>query len=76
MSDHTGSRGLFGLRRNLIYATASSGSAVLLLAVLVLAGRVLGSEAFGRFSWALACATVGESSATDSIPMDATARAA
>ena len=50
-----------GLTRNFVYAAASSGSAVLLLAVLVLAGRVLGDEAFGQFSWAIALATIGES---------------
>ncbi len=50
-----------GLSRNFIYATASSGSAVLLLAVLMLAGRYLGVEAFGQFSFAVALATIGES---------------
>ena len=50
-----------GLSRNFIYATASSGSAVLLLWVLVLAGRRLGTEAFGQFSFAVALATIGES---------------
>src|SRR6266851_3816159 len=53
--------GLLGLRRNLLYATASAGSAVLLLGVLALAGRVLGRESYGRFSLALALATIGES---------------
>lgn len=53
--------GLPGLGRNLLYAAASSGSAVLLLGVLVLAGRVLGNESYGRFSFALALATIGES---------------
>jgi O-antigen/teichoic acid export membrane protein len=60
MSD-AGPAGLLGLRRNLLYATASSGSAVLLLGVLVLAARVLGRESYGRFSLALALATIGES---------------
>lgn len=49
------------LTRNFIYATASSGSAVLLLAVLMLAGRRLGVETFGQFSWIVALATIGES---------------
>lgn len=52
---------LVGLARNLVFATASSGSAVLVLAVLVLAGRRLGEAVFGQFSFALALATVGES---------------
>lgn len=52
---------LVGLARNLLFATASSGSAVLVLAVLVLAGRRLGEAVFGQFSFALALATVGES---------------
>ena len=52
---------LLGLRRNFVYAAASSGSAILLLAVLVLAGRRLGKEAFGQFSFAIALATIGES---------------
>ena len=52
---------LLGLTRNFVYATASAGSAVLLLAVLVLAGRYLDVEAFGQFSWAVALATIGES---------------
>ncbi len=51
---------LFGMRRNLVYATISSGSALLLLGVLVLAGRILGQETYGQFSWAVALATIGE----------------
>jgi O-antigen/teichoic acid export membrane protein len=47
--------------RNFVFAAASSGSAVLLLAVLVLAGRILGQEVFGQFSFAVALATIGES---------------
>jgi O-antigen/teichoic acid export membrane protein len=54
------STSLLALRRNFAYAAISSGSAVLLLAVLVLAGRRLGDEAYGRFSFALALATIGE----------------
>jgi len=49
-----------GLHRNFLYAAASSGSAVLLLAVLVLAGRILGEEVFGQFSWVISLATIGE----------------
>lgn len=56
-----GSPTLLGLSRNFLYAAASSGSAVLLLAVLVLAGRWLGKEGFGQFSFAVALATIGES---------------
>src|SRR5258708_37489495 len=54
-------RGPPGGRRSLLFATASPGSAVLLLGVLALAGRVLGRESYGRFSLALALATIGES---------------
>jgi O-antigen/teichoic acid export membrane protein len=50
-----------GLGRNFVYATASSGSAVLLLAVLLLAARRLGVGAFGQFSFAVSLATIGES---------------
>ncbi len=50
-----------GLGRNFLYAAASSGSAVLLLAVLVLAAGHLGVDAFGQFSFAVALATIGES---------------
>ena len=50
-----------GLRRNFVYAAASSGSAVLLLAIMMLATRRLGVDAFGQFSWAVALATIGES---------------
>lgn len=46
--------------RNLVFAGTGAASAVLLLVLLVVAGRVLGEEAFGRFSFALALATVLE----------------
>ena len=59
--DSPGSPTLLGLSRNFVYAAASSGSAVLLLAVVVLAGRRLGEEAFGQFSFAVTLATIGES---------------
>jgi len=59
MTDQTATP-LSGLGRNFIYATISAGSAVLLLGVLVLTGRILGDDAYGRFSFALALATIGE----------------
>lgn len=52
--------GAFRAARNLLYAGTGAASAVLLLVLLVIAGRVLGDEAFGRFSFALALATVLE----------------
>lgn len=48
------------IARNLFYSGVSSGSAVLLLGVLVIAGRVFGDEVYGQFSFALALATIGE----------------
>jgi O-antigen/teichoic acid export membrane protein len=42
------------------YATISAGSAVLLLVLLMLAGRWLTAEDYGRFSFALALATIVE----------------
>ncbi len=59
MTDQTDTP-LSGLGRNFLYATVSAGSAVLLLGVLVLTGRILGDDAYGRFSFALALATIGE----------------
>jgi len=49
------------LGRNFIYAAASAGSAVLLLAVLVMAARWLDLDAYGQFSFAIALDTIGES---------------
>jgi O-antigen/teichoic acid export membrane protein len=46
--------------KNVLFATLSAGSAVLLLLVVVLIRRVLGNEVFGAFSWALSLATIGE----------------
>jgi O-antigen/teichoic acid export membrane protein len=60
MTDGCVHPGSSGLRRNVAYATISAGSAVLLLGVLVLTGRVLGDDEYGRFSFALALATIGE----------------
>jgi O-antigen/teichoic acid export membrane protein len=45
---------------NSTYATASAGSNVLLLALLIIAGRSLGAEDYGRFQWALALTTIIE----------------
>jgi O-antigen/teichoic acid export membrane protein len=45
---------------NSTYATASAGSNVLLLVLLVVAGRWLGAEDYGRFQWALALTTIIE----------------
>src|SRR5262249_4858884 len=42
------------------YATISAGSAVLLLGLLMLAGRLLSADDYGRFSFALALATIIE----------------
>jgi len=46
--------------RSLLFASASAGSGVLLLVLLIVAGRVLGDEQYGRFSFALALATIIE----------------
>lgn len=45
---------------NLTYSGITSGSAVLLLALLVVAGRTLGDAEYGKFSYALALATIFE----------------
>lgn len=45
---------------NAVFATVSSGSAVLLLALLIVAARTLGDQAYGRFSFALALAVIFE----------------
>jgi O-antigen/teichoic acid export membrane protein len=42
------------------YATATAGSAVLLLVLLTLAGRFLSADDYGRFSYALALTTILE----------------
>jgi O-antigen/teichoic acid export membrane protein len=46
--------------RSLFFAATSAGSAVLLLVLLIVAGRVLGDEQYGRFAFALALATILE----------------
>jgi O-antigen/teichoic acid export membrane protein len=48
------------LFRNAFFASVSAASAVLLLALLLVAGRFLGESDFGRFSFALALATIFE----------------
>jgi O-antigen/teichoic acid export membrane protein len=45
---------------NSVYATVSAGSAGLLLLLLMLAGRLLSAADYGRFSYALALATILE----------------
>ena len=47
--------------RNFVFAAASSGSAVLLLGVAILAARMLGEEVYGQFAFAITLATIGES---------------
>lgn len=46
--------------RNLFFAGTGAASAVLLLVLLVIAGRTLGSAEYGRFSFALALASILE----------------
>ncbi|MFN8060069.1 MAG: flippase [Vicinamibacterales bacterium] len=46
--------------RSLFFAAVSSGSGVLLLALLVVAGRWLGDRDYGRFTFALALGTIVE----------------
>ena len=48
------------ITRNLLFASISAGSAILMAFVFFLAARVLGSDAFGIFSYAIALATIGE----------------
>ena len=45
---------------NTLYASVSAGSAGLLLVLLILAGRFLGDADYGKFSFALALATIFE----------------
>lgn len=56
-ADASGPRALI---RNGVFATLSAGSAVFPLALLLIAGRVLGESEFGKFSFALALATIFE----------------
>lgn len=46
--------------KNVVFATISAASAVFLLGVIVLVKRMLGTEVFGAFQWALSLATIGE----------------
>jgi len=48
------------LPRNTLYSTLSAGSNLLLLVLVVLAARVLGDSAYGKFSFALAVASIFE----------------
>jgi O-antigen/teichoic acid export membrane protein len=48
------------LGRNAVFSTITAGSASLLLVLQVAFARTLGNDAFGRFSWALTLATLGE----------------
>lgn len=48
----------FELVRNIFYSGVSGSSSVLLLAILILAGRWLGDSEFGKFSFALALASI------------------
>ena len=43
-----------------IFSSVTAGSAVFLLALLIVAGRMLGDEDYGKFSFALALATIFE----------------
>jgi len=45
---------------NTAFASLSAGSAVILLALLIVAGRLLGDADYGKFSFALALATIFE----------------
>jgi O-antigen/teichoic acid export membrane protein len=48
------------LARNVLFASLSAGSSVLLLVLLLLAAKLLGTEAFGRFSFVLALSVIFE----------------
>jgi O-antigen/teichoic acid export membrane protein len=48
------------LARNVVFASLSAGSSVLMLALLLLAAKLLGTDAFGRFSFVLALAVIFE----------------
>ena len=51
---------LRGLLGNAMRTSVASGSMLLLVALLIFAGRLLGDEAYGRFSFALALAMIFE----------------
>jgi len=46
--------------RNVVYSAVSAGSAVLMLALLSIAGRQLGPDDYGAFMWAIGLATIAE----------------
>lgn len=48
------------MTRNLAYSTISAGSAALMLLLLTVAGRLLGIDGFGAFSYAITVATIAE----------------
>ncbi len=48
------------MTRNFVYSAVSAGSAVLMLALLSIAGRLLGPDEYGIFMWAIGLATVAE----------------
>ena len=48
------------MTRHLIYSAISSGSAVLMLVLLTIAGRTLGVDDFGAFTYAITIATIAE----------------
>ena len=60
MTPSEGTGPLVRTARSLLFASASAGSAALLLVLLIVAGRVLGDARYGRFSFALALATILE----------------
>lgn len=55
-TDHS----LAGLIRNMAYAAVSAASAGLLLVLLIVAGRILGEQEYGKFGFALALGTIFE----------------
>lgn len=48
------------LARNAVYSAVSSASSVFLIALVIMAARILGNKAFGEFSFALAIASIFE----------------
>lgn len=48
------------MTRNFVYSTISAASALLMLALLTLAGQRLGVDGFGAFTYAIAVATIAE----------------
>lgn len=60
MTDANTSAAPHGLLRNFFFASVSSASGVLLLVLLILAGRALGDADFGKFSFVLALTVIAE----------------